>query len=261
MARPGHRTAGDRVAASKHRRPPADHRSRCRRVRLGPPARLRRASAGARAKARPAHLSVRASPVLVSRQSGSPPTNNSTLPAHVPKPSAFSRTAGSRNSRPCSTARAATIRPCDVLTKLAAQHNQQRTTQSIADDRYEIRWEKSTAPALRRGSRRGIRPGSSSAMIADAVQPLVDALTARGHRHRIRRVAGVRRGRGTARSRVARCGSRRSDATHRACRGPRLRTPHRRCGHCCGCNTESWAERGGSSAPPSPPNCADPSGW
>jgi len=33
-----------------------------------------------------------------------------------------------------------------VLTKLAAQHNQQRKSQSIADDRYEIRWEKSNAP-------------------------------------------------------------------------------------------------------------------
>ncbi len=38
------------------------------------------------------------------------PTNNSTLP-HVPKPSVFSRTAGSKNSRPCSTVRAAIIRP------------------------------------------------------------------------------------------------------------------------------------------------------
>ena len=43
----------------------------------------------------------------------------------------------------------------DVLTKLAAQHNQQRTTQSIADDRYEIRWEKSAATASAQ-SRRGI---------------------------------------------------------------------------------------------------------
>ena len=75
------------------------------------------------------------------------------------------------------------------------------------------------------------------------------------------RVAGVRRGRGTARRRVARCGSRRFDATYRACRGPRLRRPHRRCGHCCGCNTESWAEHGGSSAPRLPLNCAAPSGW
>ncbi|WP_201409042.1 acyltransferase domain-containing protein, partial [Mycobacterium paraintracellulare] len=33
-----------------------------------------------------------------------------------------------------------------VLTKLAAQHNQQRTTRSIADDRYEIRWDRSTSP-------------------------------------------------------------------------------------------------------------------
>ncbi len=61
----------------------------------------------------------------------------------APRPSAFSRTAGSRNSRPCSTVRAATDQTLNVLTKLAAQHNQQRTTQSIADDRYEIRWEKS----------------------------------------------------------------------------------------------------------------------
>ena len=64
----------------------------------------------ARAKARPAHLSVRAPPVLVPRRSGAPePT---TAPCgRVPRPSAFSRTAGSRNSRPYSTVRAATIRP------------------------------------------------------------------------------------------------------------------------------------------------------
>ena len=94
-----------------HRRPPADHRSRRRRVRPGPPARLRRFPAGARAKARPAHLSVRAPPVLVPRQRDQHRhRNNSTLP-RVPRPSAFSRTAGSRNSRHCSTARAAIIRP------------------------------------------------------------------------------------------------------------------------------------------------------
>ncbi|MDT5215728.1 MAG: hypothetical protein QOK18_3967, partial [Mycobacterium sp.] len=71
----------------------------------------------------------------------------------------------------------------NVLTKLAAQHNQQRTTQSIADDRYEIRWEKSTA------SSSGTEAGEASAWIligddTGAVQPLVDVLTARGHRHR-----------------------------------------------------------------------------
>ena len=71
-----------------------------------------------------------------------------------------------------------------MLTKLAAQHNQQRTTQSIADDRYEIRWEKSTAPIS------GAEAGEESTwlLIGDdspAVQPLVDALTARGQRHRI----------------------------------------------------------------------------
>ncbi|MDT5247142.1 MAG: hypothetical protein QOD36_4518, partial [Mycobacterium sp.] len=72
----------------------------------------------------------------------------------------------------------------DVLTKLAAQHNQQRTTQSIADDRYEIRWEKSTAPL----SSAEAGEGFTWILIGDdrgAIQPLVDVLTERGHRHRI----------------------------------------------------------------------------
>ena len=72
----------------------------------------------------------------------------------------------------------------DVLTKLAAQHNQQRTTQSIADDRYEIHWQRSTAPLS------GAEPGEGSAWIligddTETVQPLVDVLTSRGHRHRM----------------------------------------------------------------------------
>ncbi|OBI99922.1 polyketide synthase [Mycobacterium alsense] len=69
----------------------------------------------------------------------------------------------------------------DLLKQLAAQHNQQRKAQSITDSRYEIRWEKSAA---------GAQAGEGSAWVlitddADAVRPLVDALTARGHRHRI----------------------------------------------------------------------------
>jgi acyl transferase domain-containing protein/acyl carrier protein len=72
----------------------------------------------------------------------------------------------------------------NVLTKLAAQHNQQRTTQSIADDRYEIRWEKSAAPLS------GAEAGEGSTWILigddrDTIRPLVDVLTAAGHRHRI----------------------------------------------------------------------------
>ncbi len=50
MARPGHRASGDHLAAAEHRRPPADHRSRRRCLRAGPPARLRRLPAGTRAK-------------------------------------------------------------------------------------------------------------------------------------------------------------------------------------------------------------------
>ncbi|MCV7380588.1 polyketide synthase [Mycobacterium alsense] len=72
----------------------------------------------------------------------------------------------------------------DVLKKLAAQHNQQRNSRSIADDRYEIRWEESAA---------GIPDANAdeqSAWLligddADVAQPLVEALTAQGHRHRI----------------------------------------------------------------------------
>jgi len=72
----------------------------------------------------------------------------------------------------------------NVLTKLAAQHNQQRRTQSITDARYEIRWEKSAAPV----SDAGAGEGPAWLLIgddADALQPLVDALTARGHQYRI----------------------------------------------------------------------------
>ena len=71
-----------------------------------------------------------------------------------------------------------------MLKQLAAQHNQQREAQSITDSRYEIRWEKSAAAAS------AAKAGEGSAWLlisddAEAVQPLVDALTARGHRHQI----------------------------------------------------------------------------
>ncbi|WP_156748592.1 type I polyketide synthase, partial [Mycobacterium sp. E3198] len=72
----------------------------------------------------------------------------------------------------------------DVLKQLAAEHNQQRNAQSIADSRYEIRWEKAAAQAS--GAPAG--EGTAWLLVSDdaaAVQPLVDALTARGHRHRI----------------------------------------------------------------------------
>ncbi len=72
----------------------------------------------------------------------------------------------------------------DVLRKLAAQHNQQRATQSIADLRYEIRWEKSTVKVSE------AQAGEESTWLligddAGAVQPLVDALTARGHQPQV----------------------------------------------------------------------------
>ncbi|RAU94283.1 polyketide synthase [Mycobacterium colombiense] len=71
-----------------------------------------------------------------------------------------------------------------VLTKLAAQHNQQRTTRSIENDRYEIRWDTTTAelsPADAGGESRWVIVADGS----DAVQPLVDALSARNHRFEV----------------------------------------------------------------------------
>ncbi|MCV7103547.1 type I polyketide synthase [Mycobacterium palustre] len=71
-----------------------------------------------------------------------------------------------------------------VLTRLAAQHNQQRKTQSIADARYEIRWDEAAGGA----SDPEAGEGSGWLIVgddADAVGPLADALTARGHRHRV----------------------------------------------------------------------------
>ncbi|MDZ4268767.1 MAG: type I polyketide synthase, partial [Mycobacterium sp.] len=72
----------------------------------------------------------------------------------------------------------------DVLSRLAAQHNRQRATESIADDRYEFRWDESSAPIS------GAEAGEGSTWILigddpDAVRPLIDVLAARGHRHRI----------------------------------------------------------------------------
>lgn len=70
-----------------------------------------------------------------------------------------------------------------VLTELAAQHNRQRVAQSTSDDRYEIRWDKSPNPLS--GTDSGeefswLLVGSPS----PALQPLVDAITTRGQRHR-----------------------------------------------------------------------------
>ncbi|MCZ8379917.1 SDR family NAD(P)-dependent oxidoreductase [Mycobacterium sp. CPCC 205372] len=70
-----------------------------------------------------------------------------------------------------------------VLTKLAAQHNQQRSTQSVADGRYEFRWQESPAP-LSAGGPAGAHSWIIVGDSADAVAPLVAALDARGHRHR-----------------------------------------------------------------------------
>lgn len=72
----------------------------------------------------------------------------------------------------------------DVLRKLAAHHNQQRATRSVADDRYEIRWEKSPTPLAGAEAGRG-RTWLVIGAESPTIQPLVDALAASGQQHRI----------------------------------------------------------------------------
>ncbi len=71
-----------------------------------------------------------------------------------------------------------------ILKEIAAQHNQQRFTQTIADCRYEIRWEKATEGI----SNLDISEDVSWLLVADdadTIAPLVDALTAQGLPHRV----------------------------------------------------------------------------
>ncbi|MCV7344817.1 type I polyketide synthase [Mycolicibacterium rhodesiae] len=71
----------------------------------------------------------------------------------------------------------------EVLSKLAAQHNRQRSAQSIADIRYEIRWQQKAL-----GSSTEVGEGAAWLLIGDddaVMRPLVDALTAHGHRYRV----------------------------------------------------------------------------
>ncbi|MGH3580787.1 MAG: type I polyketide synthase, partial [Mycobacterium sp.] len=70
----------------------------------------------------------------------------------------------------------------DVLNKLAAQHNRQRSAQSISDARYEVRWQKSTGNASDAGE------GTAWLLIGDddaVMAPIIGALTAHGHRQRV----------------------------------------------------------------------------
>ncbi len=72
----------------------------------------------------------------------------------------------------------------DVLTRLAARHKTQQGRQSVADARYEMRWQKSdTLPA---GGADGEVPGW--VVVADDVEtasPLLKVLADRGHRYQV----------------------------------------------------------------------------
>ncbi|WP_304106199.1 type I polyketide synthase [Mycolicibacterium bacteremicum] len=70
----------------------------------------------------------------------------------------------------------------DALNKLAAQHNRQRDAQSIADARYEVRWQTGGAGSA------VASPDASWLLVSDdaaVTAPLIEALTAAGHRHRV----------------------------------------------------------------------------
>ncbi len=178
----------------------------------------------------------------------------------APRPSDCSRTAGSRNSRPCSTAQAETIstlcgadQACGATQSTTARPSPSRTTVT------RFRWENAVTPLS------GAEAGDSSWILigddSEALKPLVDTLTARGQRYRFLQLPASDAGRGEARSDVARRGSRMIRRCV-SCTSPHSTpAPPPRCGHCCGCNTRSWPERGGSSAPRSPLTCGRPSGW
>jgi len=69
-----------------------------------------------------------------------------------------------------------------VLDKLAAQHNRQRRAQSIADIRYEIRWDRAPGAARARGEETAwLLIGDDN----DVIGPVVEALAAAGHRSRV----------------------------------------------------------------------------
>ena len=71
-----------------------------------------------------------------------------------------------------------------VLTKLAAQHNRQRSSQSIANDRYEFRWDKAVTPRSGTAVAEDITwllVGTES----PALHPLREALDALGQQHRL----------------------------------------------------------------------------
>ncbi|ABM11841.1 type I polyketide synthase [Mycolicibacterium vanbaalenii] len=72
----------------------------------------------------------------------------------------------------------------DVLSKLAARHRQQRGAQSIADARYQIRWEKSEAP----GAARPTTEATTWLLVTHdsrAAQPIAEVLERRGHPYHI----------------------------------------------------------------------------
>ncbi|MGW0162259.1 type I polyketide synthase [Mycobacterium sp. NPDC003323] len=70
----------------------------------------------------------------------------------------------------------------DALNKLAVQHNRQRDAQSIADARYEIRWQPAvTASAVTGAGAAWLLIGDDTTIAAE----LKDALAALGHRHRV----------------------------------------------------------------------------
>ena len=151
------------------RRNVADHRqiteALAERLRRRTPARLRRPRAGSRrtrSTCRPTPSSIASTGSHDQTAHGRPRPGPGQRRAHRGRPAPRGRPhRGTR--RTARRRRRQTTPTAEVLNKLAAQHNRQRSAQSIADVRYEIRWEKSRSRAPRRTSARG-RRGCSSAM-------------------------------------------------------------------------------------------------
>ncbi|KQH77426.1 polyketide synthase [Mycobacterium gordonae] len=82
-----------------------------------------------------------------------------------------------------------TSKTVGMLQRLAAQHNRERSVQSLADARYEICWEKLASSVAGPAPTPSRDSGGITWLLltddADTVGPLLDVLAAHGHRHRI----------------------------------------------------------------------------
>ena len=166
---------------------------------------------------RPAHLPVPASPVLVfdrARRSGP-----ARCRAHRDRPAA--RGGPRRGTRRAVGAATGDDQTVGVLKQLAAQHNQQRSSQTIADARYETRLGEVGCTAASASNRSRVPPGFSSPMMPKPLRHWSTLLTARGHRHRILGMPVSDADEEQLEAALRAAAAEEPDAAHPASRGPR----------------------------------------